>query len=303
MMNQWPNIAEISRQEWQERAKQKGWWLLVDSAINSDVLNFIPAPQPQSRLYWDEMGEVHASISPYLIPMHSIDWLDENITHKSNWGMAIQINEAFHYETLDRQQEILLSHLRTWSLAQAPEQEVAILRINDWSIFHVLWNATAAEKQPELKGPIQSLCYWEAEDESAFMSSLTGDMNPEVLVKTPIQLTDEQYLGLSNWADRHQHQKYREHLQQHHQDTHKWSEDEWKAFLSQQTKQARDYGFEQPNDVVRYLSLSVVMGKDFIDTSWAKEVLSKPSHQGKKSHMDQLFAQALKQLNEESSTS
>lgn len=303
MMNQWPNSTEVSRQEWQERAQQKGWWLLVDSAINADVLNFIPAPQPQSRLYWDEMGEVHASISPYLIPMHSIDWLDENITHKPNWGMAIQINDAFHGETLDRQQEILLSHLRTWSLAQAPEQEVAILRINDWSIFHVLWNATATEQQPELKGPIQSLCYWEAEGGSVLMSHLTGEMSPEVLVKTPIQLTDEQYLGLSHWADRHQHQAYREHLQQHHQDTHQWSEDEWNAFLPQQTKQAREYGFEQPNDVVRYLSLSVVMGRHFIGTPWAKEVLSKPSHQGQKSKMDQLFAQALKQLNEESSTS
>ncbi|WP_332399345.1 DUF4123 domain-containing protein [Vibrio metschnikovii] len=303
MINQWAQVAEISREAWQKKVEQEGWWLLLDAAINPEIVNLVSIPQSQSRLYWDEMGEIHASISPYLLPMCPIEWLDDNITHKPNWGMAVQLNEAFHKESLARQQEILLSHLRTWSLAKAPEQEVAIMRINDWSIFHVLWNATQVDRQPELKGPIQSLCYWDSESESVYFSLLEGEMRPDELVKTPIQLTDAQYAALSYWAHRHQYQKYREHLQHHHQDTRQWSEDDWRAFLSQQTQQANQYGFEQPNDIVRYLSLAIVFGENFTSTEWAQKMLSTTQSQGQHSRMDRLFAEALTKLDEEHPTS
>jgi len=75
-----------------------------------------------------------------------------------------------------------------------------------------------------------------------------------------------------------------------------WSQDKMMAFIERNHQQANRYHFTHEKDIVRYLSLSVVLGEAFHQTDWAQAYLNHPSIIGTQSPMDRLYQHATELL-------
>ena len=59
---------------------------------------------------------------------------------------------------------------------------------------------------------------------------------------------------------------------------------------------ANRHKFTTEIDIVRYLSLAIVLGENFVETPWAEEQLKKPAAIGSQSRMDMLYQRAIEEV-------
>ncbi|ASA55376.1 DUF4123 domain-containing protein [Vibrio gazogenes] len=296
----------LSLDAWQMMLEAPGWFVVAEAAINPAIRELAEQnEQTDQRVYWDEMGNIHASISPYVMPLQSWDWFKEQIAIQPHWGIALQLDARFHQLPMTRQTELVLRYFRAWTMVETPtqEQEQLLLRLSDWDVFGVLWQASDPVYQKHIQGPLQQVVYWEPEQPEAKVLCFQPPMLDKTTLPLPIRLTDAQYQALNIWGNRQIYRQYQDHLQAHHSETQSWDQAQFDAYLHQHVTQANQLGFQQPNDVVRYLSLTVVFGKQFTTQPWAKQVLQSPDYQGTQSRMDRLFERGLDELDKESEQS
>ena len=295
--------ALVAMGDWEKDLQQPGWFIIADAAINNNVRSLVDDDRAtEQRLYWGQMGEQHASISPYLLPMPEWQWLSDNITSIPHWGVAVQLHESFHSYDLDDQIRLVMQHFRAWTLAELPNQDTVILRLTDWDIFNVLWNATTNERLADLQGPIQTIGYWSTGEDNAIVRRCDFPLSAIPMVM-PNRLDDTQYQALSWWNERKIFQQYQDHLFQQHEITHDWEQDVWQTFIQTHVTQARQLGFQQQAEVATFLSLTVLLGDTFYLAPWAQTILQSPQFVGNESRMDRLVAEAVNHIDEESTPS
>ncbi|WP_299490922.1 DUF4123 domain-containing protein [uncultured Shewanella sp.] len=112
----------------------------------------------------------------------------------------------------------------------------------------------------------------------------------------PRTLSQSQQLALAQMSKLEQYKDYREHLHQHHIATQEWNDKQMSSFIEKQLDIATQHDFNNPQDKVRFLSLSVVFGQDVVEQPWAKSVLTHNKQQGAVGKMDQLHEAAMAQL-------
>nr|WED69469.1 DUF4123 domain-containing protein [Pectobacterium colocasium] len=287
---------------WQTRIAQGGCFVIAEASMNEAVPWLAErwgGSLEQTRLYWGETGRVHASVSPYCIPLNVANWpqVKEHIVTQPGWGMGIQLAWFMQaYSPLDQLLEVT-KHLRQWSLVTSPFGENAILRVGDWQVVKQLLSASSAQEACALYGPIASFCDISPDGVIRTLNLTAREPHsiPDIL---PRQLSTEQWHAIMAPSE-HQHlARYMEHLRAYHVDWQNAPDDELQAFTRQQAEQARNSGFNNDRDIVRWLALATEISPEFMHQPWAKNILVQPEYIGTQSRMDCLYQAAIDHLDE-----
>lgn len=284
---------------WQERLAEGGCFVLAEAADNDAVPSLAErwgGDLDGTRLYWGEAGRVHASISPYCFPVTVESWpqVSEHLQKQESWGVGIQLEWFMRSQSAADQLEVLIKHLRQWSLVTTPEGETAILRISDWLVLSRLLGASTATEAAALFGPITSFTWLPTGGEAQCASLAWREPPPPPVL--PRQLSELQWRAILEPSLRRAYERYMAHLREYHS---RWREadgDSLLAFVIQEQKQAVRYGFNNDRDIVRYLALATELEPTFIDTAWAQKILGEPDYLGTQSRMDRLYRKAIEQL-------
>lgn len=279
-----------------------GLYLLAEAAINDDVRSFAEEAPFDSRLYWDQMGRQHASISPYLLPWQSWDDFAEDIGFQPSWGIFIELKNEYAQWPVERQSQLLMAHLREWSLIedQSEPGETTLLRISDWLVLQRLLSASSDEQQLALFGPVARFGYWPPQSETMqWLSCPQGQTSEAIEHHFPQRLSPFQWQALAQINDRYYQQRYCEHLRAYHQNVADWDDEKLASFVEEQVVQANEHGFTSELDIVRYLSLTLALGVNFIQRPWAQTIMQERMYEGTQSRMDRLMNKALEQLDED----
>lgn len=304
--------ASHSHEYWLESVKHGGCFILAETVLNE----WIPSISDEltqgrgeaCRLYWGEAGRIHGSISPYLLPVTTDNWsqIEEEVCYQDGWGVAIILDKQQNALTPAQQFNALLSHLRQWTVVDTNDGQ-QVLRLSDWQVLSTLLQASDAQALFALFGQIDGFMYIrpeqakkETDDKrtSAPWQSLQAlNKQPvEVDAKWPKTLSQPQQLALAQMTRKEQYQEYQAHLHQHHGETKEWNDKQMWAFIEEQMILSTGFGFNNPQDKVRFLSLSVVFGQDFVEQPWAKSVLTQNKQKGAVGKMDKLHEAAMTQL-------
>ncbi|MBA0169374.1 MULTISPECIES: DUF4123 domain-containing protein [Pectobacterium] len=287
---------------WQTRIAQGGCFVIAEASMNNAVPWLAErwgGSLEQTRLYWGETGRVHASVSPYCIPLNVANWpqVKEHIVTQPGWGMGLQLAWFMQaYSPLDQLLEVT-KHLRQWNLVASPSGENAILRVGDWQVVNQLLSASSAQEACALYGPIASFCDISPDGTVRALNLIAREPHsiPDIL---PRQLSAEQWQAIMVPYGHHNLARYMEHLRTYHADWQHASDDELRAFTHQQAEQARYCGFNNDCDIVRWLALATELSPTFIQQPWAKNILAQPEYIGTQSRMDRLYQAAIDHLDE-----
>ena len=286
----------ISLKKWEKQWHKGVYYVLAESTNNPDI-PFIAgkdAKDKDSCLYWGQMGKIHASISPYLMPLTDWEAFKESVANQSGWGIIIQLKSNFRY--INAPHDYLLNHLREWTLIETSQNEAVLLRLSDWAVLNALFDASTEQQLNSLFGPITRFAYWHKGNTHVESLTLNGDTSSTLLHRSPQKLSQQQYLALESFAHRHQNKKYAEHLKTHHDEVQLWQDQRLNDFLIHNIRIANQHNFTTERDVIRYLSLALVLGENFIQTSWAKSQLNAPNSVGTNTRMDMLFQRGLDEI-------
>ncbi len=296
--------SSVPLEYWKDKLNQQSTYFLAESAINPKVreladeaIKNVGSAEDDNRLYWGEMGKVHASVSPYLMKLDDWQNFEDSIAYQENWGVIIQLNDEVAKTHCSH--FYLLNHLREWTLVTPPQQEPLLLRLADWEVLNVLLNASNYTEQKTLFGPVEAFAYWHKDKQEVDMVTLQHFDVETLPHRSPQLLSDKQSQALNAYASRHQYKKYMEHLKSHHDEVQSWKGDEMTAFLARNIEQAGQLKFTVEKDVVRYLSLAVIFGELFTEMPWAQNALSQISIVGTQSKMDRLYQRAIEELDKE----
>ncbi|WP_226068312.1 DUF4123 domain-containing protein [Dickeya zeae] len=288
--------------DWLARLNAGGCFVLAEAALN-DAVPWLAerwgGSLEQTRLYWGEAGRVHASVSPYCIPVHPTNWAQvrEHVLTQEGWGIGVQLAWFMQaYSPLDQLRE-LVKHLRQWSLVATQEGDSAILRVSDWQVVQPLLFASTVEEATALYGPIATFCAL-APDGSLQTLSLTERVAHHLPETLPRALSEAQWQALLAPSLRNTLEGYMAHLRTHHAHWQESDDDSLLNFTHQQTEQARIQGFNNDRDIVRYLALATELKPDFIQQPWAQTILSQPEYIGAQNRMDRLYQAAIDQLDD-----
>ncbi len=298
------NYVSIPLEQWKDEVKAKPLYYLAEAAINPDVrtladktLKDRSVKEEENCLYWGEMGRVHASVAPYLLKLDDWQRFEESIAFQANWGVMIQLKEEVAQSQCPS--FYLLNHLREWTLVTPHQQESSLLRLSDWDVLNVLLSASNHTELNSLFGPVDAFAYWHKENTDIEVVSRQYPSGETLPHRSPQLLSEKQSIALNAYANRHQYKKYAEHLNAHHSEVTTWTSEAMAAFLAHHIEQANQHKFTTEKDIVRYLSLTVILGEQFTDMPWAKETLSQKSVEGTQSRMDRLYQRALEELDKE----
>ncbi|RNM21689.1 DUF4123 domain-containing protein [Dickeya undicola] len=287
---------------WQARLAAGGCFVVAEASLN-DAVPWLAerwgGSLEQTRLYWGDAGRVHASVSPYCIPVHAANWpqVREHLVTQPGWGVGIQLDWFMQaYSPLDQLLE-LVKHLRQWSLVATQEGGSAILRISDWAVLTPLLAASSVPEATALCGPIATFCDIapDGSGQSLTLTERTAHNLPDTLPRT---LSDVQWQALLAPALRQTLDVYMAHLRAHHARWQASKDDDLLAFTRQQTEQARIQGFNNDRDIVRYLALATELTPAFIQQPWAQDILAQPEYIGEQNRMDRLYQAAIAQLDD-----
>lgn len=317
---------------WLERIQQGGCFILAEAVSNEAVLGFADelsgGRSEKCRLYWGEAGRMHASISPYLLPATPDNWpqLKEEVCSVDHWGVAIVLDAKLRAYTPAQQFNLLLNHLRQWTLVKTETNAKTqaegnngqqVLRLSDWQVLSTLLQASTELELSALFGPVDQFMFTanadttpesekDKEKDSQWQAlqviNKQGVNNQGGQGKTggednsPKVLSQPQQLALDKMSQLEHYKTYQAHLHQHHAESQSWSDDDMLHFIEQRLLVAKQYDFTNPQDKIRFLSLSMVCGDDFIEQQWAQIVLTKHKQKSAKSKMDQLNEAAIAQL-------
>lgn len=286
----------VSIQDWKSQAIDG--YFLVESAINPGIPRLAESQSESGKLYWGEMGKVHASISPYLVKLNNWETFENDIAVQEGWGVWVRVNT--HLVLSQDPLSVLLHHLREWTLVESPDKVRMLLRMSDFEVLKVLLSASNADELNGLFGPIAEFAYWQKGMDQVMVLSLNKPAENIFPHRSPQVLSPSQYYALQIFAHRHQHNKYAEHLKTHHAEVRQWDSEMLSDFLLNNINKATHYRFTAEKDVVRYLSLAVVLGELFYESSWAKQQLERINIEGTTSRMDALYQRAVDEMDRES---
>ncbi|MCU6243901.1 DUF4123 domain-containing protein [Enterobacter asburiae] len=279
-----------------------GCFILAESAIN-DAVPWLAenhsGKNEQARLYWERPGEIHASISPYIIPVNSNNWeqVKEYILTSDGWGVGVRLSWKHSSRSEEKQLQALSRHLRSWLLVTTPEQDDVTLRLADWQIIRPMLEASTHPEATAFFGPVAE--FWHlAPDGQAEMLTLAhqGDHSPDT--QRPRTLSQLQWQAILTPSLLNTLQRYMTHLRQHHPCWHDAENDELYSFTELHYQQALEHGFCNDRDIVRYLALASELHPDFMGEAWAKAIMNEPEYTRSGSRMDRLYSQAVEMMDE-----
>lgn len=290
-----------------KKIEQQSAFVLAESVLNERVPDIAAqyGDDTLTRLYWGDMADNNPFISPYCFPVTRDNWpqLKSLLMVQEGWGLVVFLAPSLSDFTRDEQQLALIRHLREWTLVSLPDGNNQTFRMSDFLVMQHLLSASTLQQTQALLGPIAQFAYTlvdaEKNDESAEFQSLSlvhKDPKFTPVHRSPQEFSEQQHTALSQIVVNTHHQQYQAHLNSQHAETLHWSDEKMREFIEQQTNVAMAYGFNNSQDKVRFLSLSVIFGDVFVNEPWAQTVLKNDVVKGSESKMDKLYKVALGEL-------
>ncbi|POZ13918.1 DUF4123 domain-containing protein [Lelliottia aquatilis] len=290
----------ISHIQWQGILAEGGCFILAETAINDSVpwlAEKLSGKNERTRLYWDKVGKIHASISPYIIPVNLDNWesMKEHILTFDGWGIGVRLSWKHRSRSEEIQLQVLSQHLRSWLLVSTPDQEDVTLRLADWQVIRPLLEASTHPETTAFFGPVAE--FWHlAPDGSAERLELTHPSEHPLNITQPRTLSPLQWQAILTPSLLNTLQRYMAHLRQHHPRWHEAENNELQQFTEQHYQQALEYGFRHDRDIVRYLALASELHLDFISDDWAQAIMRDAEYTPAGSRMDRLYSKAVEMM-------
>ncbi|MGK2890063.1 DUF4123 domain-containing protein [Klebsiella michiganensis] len=293
---------KITHDQWLNTIAEGGCFILAESAINDAVLwqaELHSRDNELVRLYWDKVGTIHASISPYIIPVNQENWeqVKEYVLTDDCWGIGIRLSWLDRTQSDGTQLQLLAQHLRTWLLVTTPDHEDVTLRLANWQVIRPLLEASTHSEASALFGPVAE--FWNlAPDDSAEMLTLAYQGDHGASIQRPRTLSTLQWQAILAPSLLNTLQRYMTHLRQHHPRWHDAENDELYPFTEQHYQQAQAHGFRNDRDIVRYLALASELHPGFIGDAWAQTIMNEPEYTRSGSRMDRLYSKAVEMMDD-----
>lgn len=291
---------QTTHDQWLRTIGQGGCFILAESAINDAVPWLAERHSGNNelrRLYWERPGEIHASISPYIIPVNSDNWehVKEHILTRDGWGIGIRLSWLDRTQSHEIQLQLLAQHLRSWLLVTTPEQDDVTLRLADWQVVRPLLEVSTHSEAAAFFGPVAE--FWHlAPDGSAEWLELTHHSEHSLNITQPRTLSPLQWQAILTPSLLNTLQRYMTHLRQHHPGWHDAENTELQQFTEQHYQQALEHGFRHDRDIVRYLALASELHPGFIGEAWAQAIMRDAEYTPAGSRMDRLYRKAVEMM-------
>ena len=291
-----------THEQWRKTIAKGGCFILAESAINDAVpwqAESHSKNNDLAHLYWDKVGDIHASISPYIIPVNQDNWeqVKEHILTNDHWGIGIRLSWLDRIQSSDTQLQVLSQHLRSWLLVTTPEQEDVTLRLADWQVVRPLLEASTHPEATAFFGPVAE--FWHlAPDGQAEMLTLAHQGDHSSDTQRPRTLSQLQWQAILTPSLLNTLQRYMTHLRQHHPCWHDAENNELYPFTELHYQQALKHGFCNDRDIVRYLALASELHPDFMGETWAKAIMNEPEYTRSGSRMDRLYSKAVEMMDD-----
>ncbi|WP_164095589.1 DUF4123 domain-containing protein [Serratia marcescens] len=291
---------QTTHTQWHQTLAEGGCFILAESAINDAVpwqAERHSGNNELTRLYRDKAGAIHASISPYIIPVNRGNWeqVKEHILTDDSWGIGIQLSWLDRTQPNETQLQLLSQHLRSWLLVITPEQEDVTLRLADWLVVRPLLEASTHPEATAFFGPVAE--FWHlAPDGSAEWLELPHHSEHSLNITQPRILSPLQWQAILTPSLLNTLQRYMTHLRQHHPRWHDTENTELHQFTEQHYQQALEYGFRHDRDIVRYLALASELHPGFIGEAWAQAIMRDAEYTPAGSRMDRLYRKAVEMM-------
>lgn len=293
---------QTTHAQWHQALAEGGCFILAESAINDAVPGLAEnhsGRNEQTRLYWERSGEIHASISPYILPVNSKNWeqVKEYILTSYGWGVGVRLSWKHSSRGEEKQLQVLSRHLRSWLLVTTSEQDDVTLRLADWQVVRPLLEASTHSEATAFFGPVAE--FWNlAPDDSAEMLTLAYQGEHGSSIQRPRTLSALQWQAILAPSLLNTLQRYMTHLRQHHPRWHDAENDELYPFTEQHYQQAQAHGFRNDRDIVRYLALVSELHPGFIGDAWAQTIMNEPEYTRSGSRMDRLYSKAVEMMDD-----
>lgn len=291
---------QTTHDQWLSTIGQGGCFILAESAINDAVPWLAERHSGNNelrRLYWERPGEIHASISPYIIPVNSDNWehVKEHILTRDGWGIGIRLSWLDRTQSHEIQLQLLAQHLRSWLLVTTPEQDDVTLRLADWQVVRPLLEVSTHSEATAFFGPVAE--FWHlAPDGTAERLELIHPGEHPINTTQPRILSPVQWQTILAPSLLNTLQRYMTHLRQHHTRWHDTENDELHQFTEQHYHQALESGFRHDRDIVRYLALASELHPGFIGEVWAQAIMRDAEYTPAGSRMDRLYRKAVEMM-------
>lgn len=291
---------QTTHDQWLSTIGQGGCFILAESAINDAVpwqAELHSRDNELVRLYPGNVGTIHASISPYIIPVNQDNWeqVKEYVLTYDCWGIGIRLSWLDCIQSNEAQLQVLSQHLRSWLLVTTPEQQDVTLRLADWQVVRPLLEASTHTEATAFFGPIAE--FWHlAPDGSAEKLELAHHTEHPPNITQPQTLSPLQWQAILTPSLLNTLQRYMAHLRQHHPRWHDAENNELQQFTEQHYQQALEYGFRHDRDIVRYLALASELHPGFIGDAWVQAIMRDAEYTPAGSRMDRLYSKAVEMM-------
>ncbi|EOC9629822.1 DUF4123 domain-containing protein [Enterobacter ludwigii] len=293
---------QTTHTQWHQILAEGGCFILAEAAINDSVpwlAEKLSGKNERTRLYRDKVGAIHASISPYIIPVNQDNWeqVKEHVLTLGGWGVGVRLTWKHSSRSEEKQLQVLSQHLRSWLLVTTPEQDDVTLRLADWQVVRPLLEASTHPEAKAFFGPVAE--FWHlAPDDSAEMLTLAYQGEVGSSTQRPRTLSQLQWQAILTPSLLNTLQRYMTHLRQHHPRWHEAENKELHQFTEQHYQQALEYGFRHDRDIVRYLALASELSPGFIGDAWAQAIMRDAEYTPAGSRMDRLYSKAVEMMDE-----
>ena len=291
---------QTTHTQWHQTLAEGGCFILAEAAINDAVpwqAERHSGKNEMTRLYWDKAGQIHASISPHIIPVNQGNWeqVKEHVLTRNCWGVGVRLSWKHYSRSEETQLQKLSQHLRSWLLVTTPEQDDVTLRLADWLVVCPLLEASTHPEATAFFGPIAE--FWHlAPDGSAERLELAHHTEHPPNTTQPRTLSPLQWQAILTPSLLNTLQRYMAHLRQHHPRWHDAENNELQQFTEHHYRQALEYGFRHDRDIVRYLALVSELHPGFISDDWAQAVMRDAEYTPAGSRMDRLYSKAVEMM-------
>ncbi|MFZ5001204.1 DUF4123 domain-containing protein [Enterobacter asburiae] len=291
---------QTTHTQWHQTLAEGGCFILAEASINDAVpwqAERHSGNNELTRLYRDKAGAIHASISPYIIPVNRGNWaqVKEHILTDDSWGIGIQLSWLDRTQPNETQLQLLSQHLRSWLVVTTPEQDDVTLRLADWQVVRPLLEASTHPETTAFFGPVAE--FWHlAPDGPAERLELTHHSEHSLNITQPRILSPLQWQAILTPSLLNTLQRYMTHLRQHHPRWHDTENTELQQFTEQHYQQALESGFRHDRDIVRYLALASELHPGFIGEAWAQAIMRDAEYTPAGSRMDRLYRKAVEMM-------
>ena len=258
-------------------------------------------PRQDTGLLTGQLAADYELHMPRLVKLDAelLEWLIPIIQADIRWGFFAIVRGEISQGDEALQHESLLEHFQSWSHITTPYRESWLFRFYDAAVTRAFFEYASDPEIASFLGPCSEILLVAPD---LTVESLSMEQLPDPWISRPhpiAPLRMELMQGLHTVTHQRLFGRFKAHLREHHPVTTEWPDEQLDTFVKDGVLTAWNADFKSEQDMVRFLSLQVILGADFTeraDCPWVQPILTTSTAQGTQTRMDRLFDRAVVHL-------